>query len=183
MTMRGIVRFLTVLLLAWGVTDASGQRRPAVKLSPPVVKQSPSINSSIAISLVALGNGPSVPGGATGQGTMQLGKVSSGGGARIPGVVVGRRPHSMVVRTVFGVRLDYGVSTGSAKLSAFLLQPDSRYQIFVDGVKLGASAQLIQAGVRYGAVTQHRLEIEVPKSLPENEARIADNIGFLAVPE
>ena len=183
MRTRGAAHFVAVLLLAWGVTTASGQRRPKVKLSPPAVKQSHSDSGSISISLVPVSNGPSVPGGTTGQGTMQLGRVSSGGGARIPGVVIDRRPHSMVVRTLFGVRLDNGVSAGSAKLSAFLLRPDSRYQVFVDGVKLGASAQVIQGGIRYGAVKQHQLEIEVPKSLPENEARIANNIGFLAVPE
>ncbi len=90
----------------------------------------------------------------------------------------------MVVRTVFGIRLESSVvSQGSASLSAVLYNSDPRCQVFLDGIKLEATPRLIQHGVRYWAVNQHRLEIEVPNTITESQGNIARNIGFMAVSE
>ena len=181
---RGIGRIFTVLLLAFGVVHASSQPRP---LKPahiaPVTKTSTVTQGSIAVTLVALPNGSSMAGSSTGHGSLTLGKVSSGAVTHVPGVRVDRRQNSMIVSTSFGVRLDdSGGGAGSARLSAFLFHPDSRYQISIDGVKLNGSARVIQTSLRYGAITPHRLEIEIPSSVPETEGNLANNIGFLAIP-
>ena len=70
---------------------------------------------------------------------------------------------------------------GSARLSAFLFHLDPRCQVSIDGVKLGTLSRVIATGVRYGAITAHRLEIEIPSSVPEVQGNIANNIGFVAV--
>lgn len=177
-------RYVTVLVLALCAGYAAqGQRRPVVtRSSPAAVRHLTGTEGSISISLVSLSGGPLVSGGTTGPGMLQLGRVSSGGGASSAGVLVDRHPHSMVVRTIFGVRLEnHGVSDGSASLSAFLFNPDPRCTVFLDGIKLEATPRLIQRGVRYWAVTQHRLEVEVPNTVTESQGNIARNIGFMAV--
>jgi hypothetical protein len=178
-------RYVIVLVLAlWAVTAAEGQRKPRILVlsSPGAVRHSAGTDSAISISLVPLSGGALVPGSATGQSTLQLGRVSSGGGSSTAGVVVDRHPHSMVVRTIFGIQLNnHGGAQGSASLSAFLLNSDPRCQVYLDGIKLESTPRLIQRGIRYMAVSQHRLEIEVPNTVTESQGNIARNIGFLAV--
>jgi hypothetical protein len=179
---KGTRRLLIVLALALSVAHASSQPRP---LSRPgaAAKKSSIPQGSIAVNLVALPGSSALSASSTGQGTMSLGKVPSGVGTPTKGVAIDRRANSTVVRTSFGIRLDdAGVAAGSATLSAFLFHPDPRCDISVDGVKLGATAHVIQASVGYGVITPHRLEIEIPSSVPESQGDLANSIVFLAIP-
>jgi len=74
-----------------------------------------------------------------------------------------------IVRQLFGVRLTRlpQVSGGTAVLRASLKTDDPRCTVTVDGIRLGAAMAMIDPRVPLGVVTTHRLEIEVPDSVPE----------------
>jgi hypothetical protein len=171
-----------MLVLAVALGSAQAQRRPVLPVpSGGAVARSAGSDSSISISLVPVNGGLLVPGGSTAQGMLQLGKVSAGTGAQNAGVVVERHLRAMVVRTEIGIRLDsHLTSNRPATLSAFLLNPDSRCSVLLDGVKLGPTPRLIQSGIRYGVVNQHRIEVEVPYTVTEAQGNLARNLGFVA---
>ena len=172
-------------MLASSVGYVSSQPRPPkpAQIAPVNKKSSTVTQGSISVNLVALPSGPQIAGSSTGHGSLALGKVSSAAGSRAAGVIVDRLQDSVIVSTSFGVRLDdNGGGVGSARLSAFLFHPDPCCEILLDGVKLSGSPRVIQSSVRYGAITPHRLEVEIPSSVPETQANIANNIGFLAIP-
>ncbi|HEX7155367.1 MAG TPA: hypothetical protein VF618_28125 [Thermoanaerobaculia bacterium] len=75
---------------------------------------------------------------------------------------------TVVTRTI-GVRIDRGnrVAGGTAILRAWLDEPDARCVVRVDGVALTNVPRIIDAHARIGAVTPHRLEIEVPVTAAE----------------
>jgi hypothetical protein len=179
-------RIVTTLVLVLGIswTNAWSQRRPAGgRGSHPVVVRSAKSEGSLAVSIVPVAGGPSFTAVPSGLSSMQLGAVSSGTGARNAGVAVERRQHSMVVRALFGLKVENpGAQQGTATLSAFLFRVDPRCDIFLDGLKLGTSPRLIEGRAAYGVSSPHRLEVEIPSSVPESQSQIVDNVGFLAVP-
>lgn len=69
-----------------------------------------------------------------------------------------------------------GSSRGSASLRAFLVSPDARCTIRVDGQLLGSAPVVIDPQVPVGAVTSHRIDVEVPVSAPEGP--LTTSIGW-----
>ena len=179
-------RIVTTLVLVMGVcwVNAWSQRKPVGgRGSHPAVVRSTKSEGSLAVSVVAVAGGPSFAAAPGGLSSMQLGAVSSGTGARNAVITVERRQHSMVVRALFGLKVENpGAQQGTATLSAFLFRLDPRCDIFLDGLKLGTSPRLIEGRASYGVTSPHRLEIEIPSSVPESQSHIMDNVGFLAVP-
>lgn len=177
-----LTRYLLGLLLALGGISAWGQPRPVGKPRVAIKASAPVSQGSISVTFVPVTGGPTMSSFPQGQGTLQLGEVSAGTGARTGGVTVERRPGSMVVHSSFGVRLNNpGVPSGSASLSAFLYHPDARCDISMDGIPLTTATRLIQGSIHFGEVTSHRLEIAVPRSVSQDQGAIANTIGFLAV--
>jgi hypothetical protein len=72
-----------------------------------------------------------------------------------------------VTRKAFGIRIDAAGTTGTATLRAFLETQDGRCIVRIDGIALGTVPVVIDAQTPIGQVTNHTLEIEVPKSAPE----------------
>jgi hypothetical protein len=72
-----------------------------------------------------------------------------------------------VTRKAFGVRVDAPGMTGTATLQAYLETQDGRCIVRLDGIVLGTAPVVIDAQTPIGQVTNHTLEIEVPKSAPE----------------
>lgn len=66
---------------------------------------------------------------------------------------------------VFGIRLEGPGKT--ATLRASLETVDRRCIVRVDGIELGTVPKVIAAQAPLGSVTSHRLEIEVPPTVPE----------------
>jgi hypothetical protein len=60
-----------------------------------------------------------------------------------------------------------GSSRGSASLRAFLLAPDARCSIRIDGQLLGIGPVIIDPQVPIGAVTSHRIDVDVLTTAPE----------------
>ena len=58
-------------------------------------------------------------------------------------------------------------NSGSASLRAYVLSPDARCSIRVDGQLLGAAPIVIDPQIPVGAVTSHRIDVEVPVTAPE----------------
>lgn len=179
-------RIVTLLVLVLGVcwVNAWSQQKPAGgRGSRPAVVRSTTSGSSLVVSIVPVTGGPSFAAAPSGLSSMHLGAVSSGMGARNAGVAVERRQHSMVVRALFGLKVESpGAQQGTATLSAFLYHIDPRCDIFLDGQKLGTSPRLIEGRAPYGVASPHRLEVEIPSSVPEGQSHLVDNVGFLAVP-
>ena len=66
------------------------------------------------------------------------------------------------------IRVDRrGGSRGSATLRAYLVSPDTRCSIRVDGQLLGAAPIVIDPQVPIGAVASHRINVEVPVTAAE----------------
>ncbi len=177
------MRCLIALLLILGSTTARSQERRAAK--PRMASRMSQITTAegtISVSFVQLSDGANVSATSAGQGSLRMGRVSAATGSRTPGVTVERRQNSIVARTYVGLKLDSpGTPQGSASLSAFLFFPEARCDIFLNGVRLGTASRLIQGSVRYGEVGRHRVEIEIPMSLPDTQGDISNTIGFLAV--
>jgi hypothetical protein len=75
------------------------------------------------------------------------------------------------------IRLDRrGGSRGSASLRAYLASPDARCSIRIDGRLLGAAPVVIDPQIPIGAVTSHRIDVEVPVSAPDGP--LATTIGW-----
>jgi len=160
----------------WTQTGTQGHRVPAA-----VIKRSATVPASISVSFVELPDGAQLMGGRRGHGELVMPPVAYGMGAPKAGVRVERRTSSFIVSSRFGLRVD-GPSgaSGSAVVSAFLLTPDPYCMYFLDGIKLSMTPQVVAARSRFGAVTEHRLDVEVPVNMTVGAA--ANNIGFTAVP-
>jgi hypothetical protein len=69
-----------------------------------------------------------------------------------------------------------GSSRGSASLRAYLLTPDARCSIRIDGQLLGIGPVLIDPQLPIGAVTSHRIDVEVP--ITSAEGPLTTSIGW-----
>jgi len=116
-----------------------------------------------------------------GQGTLDLGRVSYLTGSSEEGVQVTRRKQTFTVSTRFGLQVGAPNLQGTAKLVGLLSQAHPAIRVAVDGVELSTAPQIIQMAVRFGVVTEHRLEIEIPVSMPDAAAQVANAISFVVV--
>jgi len=158
---------------AWTQTGTQGRRVPAA-----VIKRPAAVPASISVSFVELPNGAPLMTGGSGRGELVMPPVAYGMGAPKAGVRVESRSSSFIVSSRFGLRING--PTGTAVVSAFLLAPDPHCKYFLDGMQLSMTPQVVAPRTRFGAVTEHRLEVEVPVNMTLGAA--ANNIGFTAVP-
>lgn len=168
-----LIVLLVLVPALWGQVTPPGEKpapRAAVRTKEP--------EPNIWVSFVPVPRGAPVSMAAGGQGTLDLGRISFFGGATNDGVTVVRRGKSFVVSTIFGLRVGSEASTGTAKLIGLLTQMNANYRISVDGVRLALTPQVIQMAVKYGAVTEHRLDIEVPADNPEVAAQLFQSVAF-----
>jgi len=116
-----------------------------------------------------------------GQGTLDLGRVSYLAGSSEEGVQVTRRKQTFTVSTRFGLQVGAPNTQGTAKLMSFLAQANPAIRVAIDGVELSTAPQVIQMAVRFGVATEHRLEIEIPVSMPDAAAQVANAISFVVI--
>ena len=161
----------------WAQTD-----RDARKSAAQVTVQSKGQEGSIWVSFVPVPRGAPVRDVGGGQGTLDLGPVSYLTGAAREGVSVTRKGRSFVVETSFGVRAGNSEMAGTAKLIGLVTQVYPRARVYVDGTRLTLAPQVIQMAMKYGAVSEHRLQIELPTDTPETAARCFNSIAFQVLP-
>ncbi|HEY2323067.1 MAG TPA: hypothetical protein VGJ82_09395 [Thermoanaerobaculia bacterium] len=77
------------------------------------------------------------------------------------------------------IRVDRrGAGRGSVALRAYLVSPDARCSIRIDGQLVGTTPTIIDPQMPIGAVTSHRIDVEVPATAPEGA--LATTIGWEA---
>lgn len=116
-----------------------------------------------------------------GQGTLELGRMSYLSGATEEGVSIRRHGHTFTVSTRFGLQIGDPATHGTAKLVAVLTQINPAIRVTVDGVNLTSAPEVIQMAMKYGVVTEHSLEMEIPTSMPDAAAQVANAIAFQVI--
>ncbi|MFP5247385.1 MAG: hypothetical protein ACLGH0_11880 [Thermoanaerobaculia bacterium] len=88
-----------------------------------------------------------------------------------------RKGTAVTMRT-FAIRIGQPSreARGTATLRAFLETADPRSTIRIDGIALSTTPKVIRRHAPIGIPTTHKLEIEVPASVPEGT--IAASIGW-----
>lgn len=133
----------------------------------------------LAVSFVSLPDGA----GVAGQRTLDLGTVSYSGRSRTANVQVRTLADRLVVSTRLGLAVqDASRHYSNATLLASLAYPEGAHVLWLDGVRLATTPQVIQGNLPVNQTSAHHLEIEVPASLPEKDAAVHNSIIFQVVP-
>lgn len=147
--------------------------------SKTVVNMQTESAGGLSVSIVSLSDGASV----AGQRLLDLGRVSYAGRTRTPGVQSKALADRLVVSTGLGLVVQgSSLHVASASLMASLVYPEPSHVLWLDGVRLTITPQVIQRQIPVNKTSAHRLEIEVPTSLPEKDAGIHNSIIFQVVP-
>src|SRR5579859_6085135 len=97
--------------------------------------------------------------------------VVSAGGARRPNVHVRQRQDGLIVTTGFGLTIqDPAQHLQTAAVMACIAFPQEPYTLWVDGVMLTTTPQIIEGQARPGPARVHRLEILVPNTATEKRS-------------
>jgi hypothetical protein len=105
------------------------------------------------------------------------------GGLLDAGTIAGRGGKQRSTITVKTVRLRIGdaASRGTVTVRAFLETPDPRCTIRIDGLPLTTAPRVIRRNAPVGVAFTHRIEYEVPISVPDGPLQAA--IGWEATSE
>lgn len=161
------------------MVDGWGQQRStAAHTSKAVVNMQAQASGGISVAFVSLPDGAGITGH-----SVDLGTVAYSNRGRVANVQVRALTDRMVVSTRLGLTVqDPSRQFARATLLASLAYPDSANVLWLDGVRLGTTPQVIQAQVPVGKTSAHRLEIEVPTSLTEKNAELKNSIIVQVVP-
>lgn len=151
----------------------------ATHTSKAVVNMQTQAAGGLSLSFVSLSDGASV----AGQHSLDLGRVSYSGRSRVQNVQTRAMADRLVVSTMIGLMAqDSSLHFAHASLLASLAYPDSTHALWLDGVRLTLTPQIVQGQMPVNKPSAHRLEIEVPTSLPEKDAAVHNSIIFQVVP-
>lgn len=138
---------------------------------------------AISIGFAGITRGSQAGREATGYGTLDIGAVSYGLGAKSPHTQVRRLTDRLVVTTEFGLSIaDNSLQATSAMLLAATAFPENVYTVSVDGVRLQATPRMVQANVPLGRTSVHRLQIEIPNTVTEKDSQFHNSIVFQVIP-
>ncbi|HXB21762.1 MAG TPA: hypothetical protein VNV88_10290 [Candidatus Solibacter sp.] len=159
------------------------RKQPVKRTSPAVVSLQVQKEGVISVAFANTIDGAALTAGSSGQRGLELGALSYGGHPRVPNVQIRHLRDRFIVVTRFGLSIqDPTLHFASASILASLASPDFDHVLWLDGVRLGTVAQVIQGNVRIGPISSHRLEIEVPTSLTEKNAQLHNAIIFQVIP-
>lgn len=176
---------IVFLLFLWGIGIGSAQAqrsKPVSRQAAPITLYARSEAKIASVTFLTVSNGAPVQSAGLDQGTLNLGIVSNATRADENGAQIQSQRDSFVVATRIGLRVDLLNSSraGTATVSAYLLSPDPLRTVWVDGVQLSMTSEVIARRVPYGAVTEHVLKIVVPASMPPGQ--MLDLIGVIVTP-
>jgi hypothetical protein len=170
------VRFVLAIACVFLCAGAA-RRRPALRL--PAL---PVVDGVMSFSIVAVPDGARLTDLGGSSAGVDLGTVSRLNAGR-SNVEVQPKATGFEVKTRFGILIrDPGARGRTASLLAAVTVP-TRYTIKLDGVQLGPASRLVASALRPGALTTHRLEIQVPADAREDEAALMNAIQLTVVPE
>jgi len=159
-----------------GWAQSKARVRPAPKAAVSMAAQGA---GGLSLSFVNLSDGAKPAGG----GILDLGTVSYGSSSRNSNVQVRSSAGRIVVSTRVGLSLqDPAQHLTAASLFASQALPESSYVLWLDGIRLTTTPQIIQGWVPVGKISAHRLEIEVPNSVTEKNPGLHNSIIFQVVP-
>lgn len=179
------MRFVLPLLLFGSslMTGGWAQRKGASQRTSSVISMKSATEGTISVSFVSAPDGAALIGGASGQRSLDLGPVSRGSGSQNPNVQVQKLPGHFVVSTRFGLSIQDGAQHSStATVLAALAAPDPSFTFRLDGITLQPAPQLLQGQARVGPTQIHRLEIDVPASVTEQNSQLHNAIIFQIIP-
>jgi hypothetical protein len=171
--------FLSLVSIAGEAVGQSAKGLP-VKTSPGAI-YGMGPGNGIQVRLFPLPGGAPVLGGETGQGVVDLGDASYAA-AQLGSVTIERHNQYFAIFTRFGLKLEKqdGSNMGAATLSAYLENPDPSCSFFLDGIQLTGAPKVISARIRVGNLSELRLEIRVPNTMPAGPVRTS--VGWIAMP-
>ena len=138
---------------------------------------------AISIGFAGITKGSQAAREAAGYGTLDIGTVSYGIGAKSPHTKVRRLADRLVVTTEFGLNIaDNSLHATSAMLLAATAFPENVYVVLVDRVRLQATPQIVQANLPLGRTSVHRLQIEIPNTVTEKDSQFHNSIVFQVIP-
>jgi hypothetical protein len=158
---------------------AAQSAQPGEPTPRTAVREKPS-DSGLWVKFVPVARGARVR-SIAGQGTLELGRMSYLSGASEEGVTIHRHVRTFTVSTRFGLMAGEPGMHGTAKLMAVLTALNPAIRVAVDGVNLSTSPEVIQMAMKYGVVSEHQLEIEIPTSMPDAAAQVANAIAFQVI--
>ncbi len=163
-------------------TNGWAQRKGSHKTQSTALSMQAQSAGTVSVVITGTPDGSQLAAGPGGQ-ILDVGAVSYGAGARVANVQVSRQTDRFVVTSKFGLSIqDPSRHFSSASVMASLAYPDSIYTLWLDGVKLTITPQLIQGQARLGTVLQHRLQIEVPVSSTEKNSQLHNAVVFQVIP-
>ncbi|HEU5451159.1 MAG TPA: hypothetical protein VFU76_04205 [Terriglobales bacterium] len=177
--MHGRIRSWLVVAVLAGLLPAAAQTTPpAGKAKQPIRGKASA--AALWVNFVPVPKGAPVR-SIAGQGTLDLGRISYTAGSTQDGVTITQGPRTFTVRTRFGLQVGSPDNVGTAKLLGVLNGINPAIRVTVDGVRLTPSPEVIQMALKFGAVSEHRLEIEVPVTMYEAAAQVVNAISFQVI--
>ena len=163
-----------VFLLVPGVVDGADRSRALVRAVAAAVNQGQPI-----ITVLPAATGASIQTYSAVSASLSFGRATYYGGRLAPGVTTRKNSSSMVISSRFGLRVTCSGASGSAlaEVTMSLAGIDPSYTVSVDGARLAAASSV--SVLRCGSVTEHVVEVEVPKTRPAGP--IGGTLSFLAM--
>jgi hypothetical protein len=169
--LRGLVAAMLALPLLSMAEDRA--RTPAMRIMAATADQ-----GKPSITILAAASGAPLQTFSPGSASLNLGRAAYYGGHSASGVSQQKNTGSMVLMTRFALKIDCGGGQSSlAEVRMTLLLPDPSYAVSVDGTKLSTAE--FPTILRCGSVSEHRVEIEVPKTRPAGP--IGSTVSFSAI--
>lgn len=172
-------RWLVMAVLAGLLPAAAAQNNQPAETAKRVVREKAS-EAALWVNFVPVPKGAPVR-SIAGQGTLDLGRISYTAGSTQTGVTITRGPRTFTVLTRFGLQVGTPDNVGTAKLLGVLNGINPAIRVTVDGVRLSPAPEVIQMALKFGAVSEHRLEIEVPLTMYEAAAQVVNAISFQVI--
>lgn len=180
-----VIEFAVVILIltaeaTLGASAAEAQKLIVRRVPRSVPMQSTS-NGQLSVTVVSLAaNAPLM--GTAGSTVMDIGTVSYAG-SRNSNVSIERKKNSFVVTTAFGLAVtDATHQAHFATVSAFVSGQNPRLTYRIDGRRLESAPTVVVPQVAVGSTTRHRLEVEIPNSLTEQDANLQIALQFEVMP-
>lgn len=175
---RGAGVVLAAMAVLWPAVATAQSTNPTPPARIAIREKSP--DAPLWVTFVSVPKGAPVR-SIAGQGTLELGRITYLSGSTQDGVTVTQGKRTFTISTRFGLRVGVAENPGSAKLFGFLTQVNPAIRVAIDGVDLSPAPQVIEVAMKFGMVSEHRLDIEVPISMPEAAAQVLNAIAFQVI--
>ncbi|HEV3329887.1 MAG TPA: hypothetical protein VG096_02830 [Bryobacteraceae bacterium] len=148
------------LLLVPGLVDSADRARTVAQVVAAAASQ-----GQPTITVLPASSGASLQNYTPASASLSLGRASYYGGYLAPGLAVRRNSSSLVLSSRFGLQVACSRQSGSSlvEVTTSLVGIDPSYTVSMDSARLASAPVTV---LRCGSVTEHVVEVEVPKAKP-----------------